>query len=96
MLQDKNLRLSRSPARRWTDRLGTAVRTMQNGMSALPSKADMCGATSDVRFGPKADIERTPNLGCFGSSSDNKFELGPKAVDTFKLLMTLVHFVPRF
>src|SRR5512143_1545970 len=25
-------------------------------MSALPSKADMCGATSDVRFGPKADI----------------------------------------
>jgi hypothetical protein len=26
-------------------------------MSALPLKADMCGATSDVRFGPKADIE---------------------------------------
>jgi hypothetical protein len=25
-------------------------------MSALPPKADMCGATSDVRFGPKADI----------------------------------------
>jgi hypothetical protein len=25
-------------------------------MSALPSKADMCGATSDVRFGPIADI----------------------------------------
>jgi hypothetical protein len=24
-------------------------------MSALPSKADMCGATSDVRFGPIAD-----------------------------------------
>src|SRR5262245_58100557 len=23
---------------------------------ALPPKADMCGATSDVRFGPKADI----------------------------------------
>src|SRR6476661_10396099 len=29
---------------------------MQNGMSALPPKADMCGATGDVRFGPKADI----------------------------------------
>jgi hypothetical protein len=29
----------------------------QNGMSALPPKADMCGATTDVRFGPKADIE---------------------------------------
>jgi hypothetical protein len=25
-------------------------------MSALPPKADMCGATRDVRFGPKADI----------------------------------------
>jgi hypothetical protein len=25
-------------------------------MSALPPKADMCGAISDVRYGPKADI----------------------------------------
>ena len=25
-------------------------------MSALPPKADMCGATRDVCFGPKADI----------------------------------------
>jgi|SoiMetStandDraft_5_1073268.scaffolds.fasta_scaffold02716_4 hypothetical protein len=25
-------------------------------MSALPPKADMCSATSDVRFGPIADI----------------------------------------
>jgi hypothetical protein len=24
----------------------------QNGMSALPTKADMCGATRDVRFVP--------------------------------------------
>jgi hypothetical protein len=28
---------------------------VQNGMSALPLKADMCGATRDVRFGPIAD-----------------------------------------
>jgi hypothetical protein len=28
----------------------------QKVMSALPPKADMCGATRDVRFGPKADI----------------------------------------
>src|SRR6476660_7706822 len=28
----------------------------QKLMSALPPKADMCGATGDVRFGPKADI----------------------------------------
>jgi hypothetical protein len=28
----------------------------QTVMSALPPKADMCGATRDVRFGPRADI----------------------------------------
>ena len=26
-------------------------------MSALPPKADMCGATKDVRYGPKADMK---------------------------------------
>src|SRR5262249_21445185 len=31
----------------------------QNVMSALPPKADMCGATRDVRFGPIADIAGT-------------------------------------
>jgi hypothetical protein len=35
----------------------------QNVMSALPLKADMCGATSDVRFGPIADIARV----CFNA-----------------------------
>jgi len=29
----------------------------QKAMSALPLKADMCGATGDVRFGPIADIK---------------------------------------
>ena len=29
----------------------------QKAMSALPPKADMCGATRDVRLVPKADIE---------------------------------------
>jgi hypothetical protein len=28
----------------------------QNGMSALPPKADMCGARANVCFGPIADI----------------------------------------
>ena len=28
----------------------------QKVMSALPPKADMCGANTDVRYGPKADI----------------------------------------
>src|SRR5262249_1822190 len=31
-------------------------RSLVSLMSALPPKADMCGATRDVRFGPKADI----------------------------------------
>jgi hypothetical protein len=29
---------------------------MQTAMSALPPKADMCGAETNVCFGPKADI----------------------------------------
>ena len=29
---------------------------VQNVMSALPPKADMCGATGHVRFVPKADM----------------------------------------
>jgi hypothetical protein len=29
------------------------------GMSALPPKADMCGAIADVRFGPIPDIPHT-------------------------------------
>ena len=33
---------------------------VQNGMSALPPKADMCSATTDVRFVPIADIAQTP------------------------------------
>jgi hypothetical protein len=28
----------------------------QKAMSALPPKADMCGANTNVRFGPIADI----------------------------------------
>jgi len=29
---------------------------MQNGVSALRPKADMCGVNNNVRFGPEADI----------------------------------------
>ena len=35
---------------------------VQTVMSALPPKADMCGATRDVRFVPKADIVPTRRL----------------------------------
>ena len=50
-------------------------------MSALPSKADMCGATRDVRFGPKADIGPVSNepswtLGEHGEARQNGPELG--------------------
>src|SRR5262245_31402307 len=31
---------------------------VQEAMSALPPKADMCGATRDVRFGPEAKDSR--------------------------------------
>jgi hypothetical protein len=33
-----------------------AVQLVQSGMSALPPKADMCGALAHVCFVPKADI----------------------------------------
>ena len=35
----------------------------QEDMSALPPKADMCGATRDVRFVPIADIGRSFDYG---------------------------------
>src|SRR5262245_57305956 len=36
----------------------------QTVMSALPPKADMCGATRDVRIGPKADSCTATRLVC--------------------------------
>ena len=36
---------------------------VQNGMSALPPKADMCGATRHVRFVPEADMHRRKSRG---------------------------------
>jgi hypothetical protein len=35
---------------------------LQKGVSALPSKADMCGAKAHVCFGPKAGIEMLAQL----------------------------------
>ena len=50
------------------------VDTMRIAMSALPPKADMCGATRDVRFVPKADIGRTCGLLGDGSSRQDDFD----------------------
>ena len=36
--------------------IATAKAIPQKAMSALPPKADMCGALAHVCFGPKADI----------------------------------------
>src|SRR5262245_45360984 len=43
---------------RFTPNSDRESRHPQKVMSALPPKADMCGATRDVRFGPKADISQ--------------------------------------
>jgi hypothetical protein len=45
-------------------------------MSALPPKADMCGAASDVRFGPKADIGRLHSIISSGISNVSGRVLG--------------------
>ena len=45
--------------------LGQKQTFVQNGMSALPPKADIRGALVHVRFVPKADIDpfiRSPHL----------------------------------
>jgi hypothetical protein len=43
---------------------------VQKGMSALPPKADMCGATRDVRLVPIADSRSSPILrGRYGLSA---------------------------
>jgi hypothetical protein len=50
----------------------------QQAMSALPPKADMCGAVAYVRFGPKADIGPAHSI----TSGDSEAEhLGGLEVD---------------
>ena len=43
---------------------------VQRAMSALPPKADMCGATTDVRFGPKADVAMQERMSAMNGSAD--------------------------
>jgi hypothetical protein len=47
----------------------------QNVMFALPSKADMCGAAVDVRFGPKADIGNDYDLSGSNAATHGKITL---------------------
>src|SRR5262245_46753727 len=63
----------------------------QKAMSALPPKADMCGATRDVRFGPIADI-RPHSIDQFISAAEQRLRhdeaerLGGREVD-YKLIL---------
>ena len=66
---------------------------MQNVMSALPPKADMCGATRYVRFVPIADIRYTNCEFMFRysitSSASPISEFGtlrPRALAVFRLI----------
>src|SRR5262245_59939878 len=55
---------------RFTPNSDRKSRHAQMVMSALPLKADMCGATRDVRFGPIADM-------CALRSKDIPLSFGP-------------------
>jgi hypothetical protein len=54
----------------------------QKGMSALPPKADMCGAAGDVCFGPKADIgddhKRSGSNAATRGASSSRFLTAPR------------------
>jgi len=45
-------------------------------MSALPPKADMCGATSNVRYGPIADISIRATSDEYSSARQDNPDLG--------------------
>ena len=57
---------------------------VHQAMSALPLKADMCGATGDVRFGPKADM-----LGLFdqliGTDEQRQWQLNPNCLGGLRI-----------
>ena len=55
---------------------------VQEPMSALPPKADMCGATRDVRFVPIADIR---------ASEDHAFDSERKAAARGKIILISVN-----
>jgi hypothetical protein len=44
-------------------------------MSALPQKADMCSAKSNVRYGPKADIQCKNSYGTIEVRGDERVRL---------------------
>jgi hypothetical protein len=53
---------------------------VQNGMSALLPKADMCSATRDVRFGPIADIPCPADFCDAAALADSWKIIGPSYI----------------
>ena len=59
-------------------------------MSALPSRADTCGATSNVRYGPKADIDLSQALARIAASGAlMRIAVPAKAYASIELLQDL-------
>src|SRR5262245_40424282 len=66
----------------------------QKVMSALPPKADMCGATRDVRFGPKADSCSAAKRSLFdhlvGAGENRRWNCQAERLGRFKIDHQLV------
>jgi hypothetical protein len=60
----------------------------QTVMSALPSKADMCGATTNVCFGPKADIALRHSI---TSSARNRNDSGIFRLSVFAVFKLIAN-----
>src|SRR5215510_4854109 len=59
--------------------------TLPPKISALPPKADMCGATRDVCYGPKADIEPVYSITSSASSKNDSRIVRPSALAVLRL-----------
>jgi len=62
---------------------------VQNGMSALPPRADICSATAYVRFGPKADIEPSYSITLSARASSDGGMVRPIALAALRLMMSV-------
>jgi hypothetical protein len=59
---------------------------VQNGMSALPPKADMCGAKRDVRYVPIADIRQRYSITSSAPVSNVGATVRPSIFAVFRLI----------
>ena len=59
---------------------------LQKGMSALLPKADMCGATRDVRYGPKADMTTLYSITSLARASSEGGTVMPSTFAVLRLM----------